>query len=295
MTASHVPVMPGEALHWLALSPGHVIVDCTTGAGGHSRLIAERVQPGGRVVCLDQDPAMLDIARPVLEGLPATLVHAPFSQLPRVLADLGVGRVDGVLADLGICSAQLDDAGRGFSFSQEGPLDMRMNPGELEPAAVLLNRISEYDLANIIFRYGEERHSRRIARRIVEARKKGRIETTGQLADLVRSCVPRGKGSIDPATRTFQALRIAVNEEMRELERLLENLPRVLKPGGRAVLISFHSLEDRPVKMAFRDHDTWDELTRKPVTAGDDELAANPRARSAKLRAAALREKAARP
>lgn len=294
-TPPHVPVMPAEVLHWLAPAPGQVIVDCTTGAGGHSRLIAQRVLPGGRVICLDQDPAMLDVAGKSLEGLPATLVHAPFSQLPRVLADLGAGKVDGALADLGICSAQLDDPGRGFSFGQEGPLDMRMNPGELEPASVLINRISEYDLANLIFRYGEERHSRRIARRVVEARKKSPIETTAQLADLVRGCVPRGKGGIDPATRTFQALRIAVNEEMRELERLLESLPDVLKPGGRAVLISFHSLEDRPVKQAFRDHDTWDELTRKPVTAGDEELSANPRARSAKLRAAALREKAARP
>ncbi len=286
----HVPVLPEEALRWLAPQPGQVVVDCTAGAGGHSRLIAERVAPSGRVICLDQDPAMLDIARPRLEGLPVTLVHSPFSQLPRTLQTLGVGRVDGVLADLGVCSAQLDDPARGFSFTHEGPLDMRMNPGELEPAGVLVNRLGEYDLANLIFRHGEERHSRRIARRIVDARRRSPIETTAQLADIVRSAVPRGKGpSIDPATRTFQALRIAVNEEARELDRLLDNLPRVLKPGGRAVLISFHSLEDRPVKQAFKDADTWDALTKKPVEAGEAEAAANPRARSAKLRAAALK------
>lgn len=290
-TRVHVPVMPDEVLRLLDPKPGQVVVDCTTGNAGHARLLAERLLPEGRLIGLDQDEAMLALARSRLEGLPATLVHSPFSQLPRVLAGLGVARVDGLLADLGICSAQLDEADRGFSFGQEGPLDMRMNPGETEPAGVLVNRLSEWELADLIWRYGEERHSRRIARAIVRERGKGRIETTTQLADIVRRCVPRGKHAIDPATRVFQGLRIAVNDEMRELERLLENLPRVLKPGGRACLISFHSLEDRPVKQAFRDKEIWEELTRKPVTASEDEVRSNPRARSARLRAAVLRDR----
>jgi 16S rRNA (cytosine1402-N4)-methyltransferase len=289
----HVSVLPREVLRWLDPRPGQVIADCTTGVGGHSRLIAERVAPDGRVISLDQDAAMLDLARPRLAGLPVTLVHAPFDQLPRVLREQGIDRLDGVLADLGVCSDQLDAADRGFSFGQEGPLDMRMNRDDTETAAEMIHRLSERDLADVIWRYGEERFSRRIAKRIVEERKKAPIETTTQLADLVRRCVPRGKG-IDPATRTFQGLRIAVNDEMGALERLLESLPAVLKPGGVAVLISFHSLEDRPVKRLFRDHDTWDELTRKPVTAADDETAANPRSRSAKLRAARLKEGTAR-
>jgi 16S rRNA (cytosine1402-N4)-methyltransferase len=289
----HVSVLPREVLRWLDPRPGQVIADCTTGVGGHSRLIAERVAPDGRVISLDQDASMLDLARPRLAGLPVTLVHAPFDQLPRVLREQGIERLDGVLADLGVCSDQLDAAGRGFSFGQEGPLDMRMNREDTETAAEMIHRLSERDLADVIWRYGEERFSRRIAKRVVEERKKARIETTTRLAEIVRRCVPRGKG-IDPATRTFQALRIAVNDEMGALERLLEELPHVLKPGGVAVLISFHSLEDRPVKRLFRDHDTWDELTRKPVTAADDEAAANPRSRSAKLRAARLKEGPAR-
>ncbi len=289
----HVSVLPREVLRWLDPRPGQVIADCTAGVGGHSRLIAERVTPGGRVIGLDQDAAMLELARPRLAGLPVTLVHAPFDQLPRLLREQGIDRLDGVLADLGVCSDQLDAADRGFSFGQEGPLDMRMNRDDTETAAEMIRRLPERDLADVIWRYGEERFSRRIAKRIVEERKKTPIETTTQLAELVRRCVPRGKG-IDPATRTFQALRIAVNDEMGALERLLEALPTVLKPGGVAVLISFHSLEDRPVKRLFRDHDTWDELTRKPVTAASDEAAANPRSRSAKLRAARRKEGPAR-
>ena len=223
-----------------------------------------------------------------LEGLPATLVHASFAELPRVLADLGLEKVDGVLADLGICSDQLDDAARGFSFGRDGPLDMRMNKDEGEPTSDLIRRLDERDLADLIFEYGEERFSRRIAKRIVEARREGPIETTDQLAALVRRCVPRSprKPGIDPATRVFQALRIAVNGELSALERLLEALPKILRPGGRAVLISFHSLEDRRVKQAFADSTLWDRLTRKPVVASSREAHDNPRSRSAKLRAA---------
>jgi 16S rRNA (cytosine1402-N4)-methyltransferase len=286
--AHHVPVLPAEVLHWLDPQPGQVFVDCTVGAGGHTRLLAERVGPAGRVIGLDQDAAMLELARPRLAGLPVTLVHAGFEQLADVLREQGVTAADGVLADLGVCSDQLDDAARGLSFQESGPLDMRMDPSRGETAADLLRRLPERDLADLIYQYGEERFSRRIARRIVEARQREPLTTTEQLAELVRRCVPRAKGrpGLDPATRTFQALRIAVNDELGALERLLAQLPDCVKPGGRAVLISFHSLEDRRVKQAFRDKAVWDVLTKKPVQAGDGEVRANPRVRSAKLRAA---------
>lgn len=286
----HLSVLPAEVLLHLAPTPGQVIVDATVGVGGHSRLIAGRVAPTGRLIGLDQDSSMLDLARPRLANLPVTLRQANFAELPDVLRELNVDRVDGVLADLGICSDQLDEAERGFSFSRSGQLDMRLNPDVGETAAELIARLPERDLADLFWQFGEERHSRRIARRIVEVRHRQPIETTAQLADLVRQCVPRGKAPIDPATRVFQALRIAVNDELGVLDQLLTDLPRVLKPGGRAVLISFHSLEDRRVKQTFRNKEVWEELTRKPLTAGDEEIAANPRARSAKLRAARLRE-----
>jgi 16S rRNA (cytosine1402-N4)-methyltransferase len=203
------------------------------------------------------------------------------------LQELQLGPVDAVLADLGFCSDQLANSARGFSFQHDGPLDMRLDPSRGEPAAALVRRLQEKDLADIIFQFGEERFSRRIAKVIVETRKASPIETTGQLAELVRRCVPRSKGShIDPATRTFQALRIAVNDELGALERLLTALPDCLKPGGTAAIISFHSLEDRMVKRAFRQSELWEIVTRKPLVAGDEESAANPRARSAKLRIA---------
>jgi 16S rRNA (cytosine1402-N4)-methyltransferase len=285
----HLPVLTAEVLGLLRPAAGEVFVDATLGAGGHARLLAQRLAPGGRLIALDRDPAMIDLARPRLEGLPVTLVHANFDRLGEVLDEQGVDQVDGVLADLGVCSDQLDEAGRGLSFSQEGPLDMRLDPTAGEPAAALLRRLSERDLADLIFQYGEERFSRRIARRVVEERKRTPLETTGQLAELVRRCVPRPRGrrpGIDPATRTFQALRIAVNDELGALDRLLAALPGRVKAGGRVALISFHSLEDRRVKQALRDRAVWEGLTRKPVTAGDDEVRHNPRARSAKLRAA---------
>ena len=275
-------------MHWLNPQPGQVVVDCTVGAGGHTRLLAERVGPGGRVIGLDQDPAMLELARPRLAGLPVTLVHAAFDELPDVLRHLGMSVVNGVLADLGVCSDQLDNPARGLTFQSDGPLDMRLDPTRGEPAAALVNRLGERDLADLIYQFGEERFSRRIARRIVEARRESPVETTAQLAAIVRRAVPRSKGrpGLDPATRTFQALRIAVNDELGALDRLLVRLPELIAPGGRAVLISFHSLEDRRVKRAFRESAAWQVLTKKPVTAGPDEERTNPRARSAKLRAA---------
>jgi 16S rRNA (cytosine1402-N4)-methyltransferase len=292
----HVPVLPVEVLDALAVKPGQIIVDATVGVGGHARLIAERLGPTGRLIGLDQDQAMLELARPRLQGLPVSLFQANFDHLEEVLKQLNLQAVDGVLADLGFCSDQMDDPSRGLTFNQSGPLDMRLDPSQGEPASDLINRLGERDLADLIYQYGEERFSRRIARRIVEARKTASIETTEQMADLVRRCIPhkgprtkdRGRRTerIDPATRTFQALRIAVNDELGALERLLAMLPRRVKPAGRAVLISFHSLEDRRVKEAFKDRAIWERLTKKPVQAGEDEVRSNPRARSAKLRAA---------
>ena len=283
----HVSVLPDEVLALLAPQPGRVFVDATVGAGGHTRLLAERLGPTGRLIGLDRDASMLTLAEPRLDGLPVTLVHAGFDELPDVLSRLGVALVDGLLADLGVCSDQLDASERGFSFGQPAPLDMRLDPTSGETAGQLLRRLSERDLADLFWKYGEERFSRRIARRIVETRRLQPLETTEQLAELVRRCVPRPprKGGwkrprrpvIDAATRVFQALRIAVNDELGALDRLLAALPDCIRPGGRAALISFHSLEDRRVKQTFRDRTRWQELTRKPIQAGEEEITRNPR------------------
>jgi 16S rRNA (cytosine1402-N4)-methyltransferase len=285
----HVPVLPDKVLEFLQPQPGQTIVDCTVGGGGHAKLVAERLGPQGRgrLIGLDQDETMLHLARPILAGLPVQLEHGNFDQLRPVLDRLGIEAVDGVLADLGFCSDQLDDSQRGLSFSQAGPLDMRLDRSVGSPASGLLQRLNERDLADLFWTFGEERFSRRIARRIVETRQRSPLTTTEVLADLVRSCVPRSRGhGIDPATRVFQALRIAVNDELGALERLLTAMPFCLRPGGRAVVISFHSLEDRLVKRAFHQQDIWQALVRKPVQADDGEINRNPRARSAKLRAA---------
>ncbi len=292
----HVAVLPAEVLHYLDPQPGQTIVDATVGAGGHTRLLAERVGPAGQVIGLDQDPAMLSAAQRRLQGLPVVLRHRNFEDLPDVLRELDISAVDAVLADLGFCSDQLADPARGLSFRDDGPLDMRLDPSGGEPASALLRRLPERELADLFWRFGEERFSRRVARKVAEVREKTPITTTGQLADLVRSCVPRPRGHrhvLDPATRVFQALRIAVNDELGALERLLKALPDCVKPGGRVAIISFHSLEDRLVKQAFR-HGAglFKELSRKPVQAGEAEVRSNPRSRSAKLRAAVRLEAA---
>jgi 16S rRNA (cytosine1402-N4)-methyltransferase len=281
----HLSVLPDETLALLAPGAGETWVDCTTGGGGHTRLLAERVGPTGRVLALDQDSGMLALARGRLEGLPVEFVHANFDQLSEVLSAKGIERVDGVLADLGFSSDQLADAGRGLSFRDDGPLDMRLDPTTGATAADLVNTMSEAGLADVFWEFGEVRHSRRVAKRIVARRAEKPFATTADLASVVRSCVPRS-GGIDPATRVFQALRIAVNDELGALDRLLAVLPTVVKPGGRAGIISFHSLEDRRVKHAFRAASVWEQLTKKPVEAGAAETSRNPRARSAKLRVA---------
>jgi 16S rRNA (cytosine1402-N4)-methyltransferase len=289
MGTIHQPVLLDEVLAWLAPREGSVLLDGTVGGGGHAAALARRAGATGRVVALDRDPAMLDLAREVVGTLPVTLVRAPYAEMARVLEDLGIDRVQGVLLDLGLSSDQLAWEGRGFSFAADGPLDMRFDPAADGPtAADLVNRLSAEDLANLIFEFGEERFSRRIARRIVEERQKGPIRTTGQLADLVRRSLPgRARhGPIDPSTRVFQALRIAVNDELGQLDAALRAIPEVLAPGGRAAVISFHSLEDRRVKWAFKSDPRLSVLTKKPVTATAREVAVNPRARSAKLRVA---------
>jgi 16S rRNA (cytosine1402-N4)-methyltransferase len=284
----HRPVLLPEVLAHLDPRPGQTWVDATLGVGGHSAAVANRLLPGGRLVALDQDATMIELARPRLAGLPVTFANANFDQLKDVLANLGVGPVDGVLADLGFCSDQVDDPARGFSFQQDGPLDMRLDAAGGATAADLVNTLSEPALADLIFEYGEERHSRKIARKVVERRKTMPFATTADLADVVKHSVPWGPDTrrIHPATRTFQALRIAVNDELGALDRLLAALPGIVRPGGRVGIISFHSLEDRRVKHAFRDRPEWEPITKKPVEATDAEAAANPRARSAKLRVA---------
>jgi len=240
------------------------------------------------VIALDRDPAAIEAARKHLADLPVTAVQANFCDLPEVLAELGVASVDGILLDLGLSSDQLADQQRGFSFSSTGPLDLRFDPTRDKPAWRLLERLSAEHLADLIYHYGEERYSRRIARAIVEQRREKPIETAAELAELVRRCVPRSKRDrIDPATRTFQALRIAVNDELKSLEIALRRLPDCLRPAGRLAVISFHSLEDRRVKEAFRDDPRLTALTRKPTVATEGETAENPRSRSAKLRVAA--------
>ncbi|QEH38676.1 Ribosomal RNA small subunit methyltransferase H [Aquisphaera giovannonii] len=290
----HRPVLLDEVIAHLGPGEGMTLVDGTAGAGGHTAALARRVGATGRVIGLDRDPAMLALARAATAGLPVTLVHSPYSAIREVLDELGIAEVHGIVLDLGLSSDQLAWADRGFSFATDGPLDMRFDSGgdpDRPPgptAAELVATLPEAELARVFFEYGEERFSRRIARRILEVRRAEPIRTTRQLAELVRRSIP-GKfrhGPIDPATRVFQALRIAVNEELDHLDATLKALPDVLAPGGRAAIISFHSLEDRRVKWAFRNDPRLAVLTKKPVTATAQEVSVNPRARSAKLRVA---------
>ncbi|MBN2475628.1 MAG: 16S rRNA (cytosine(1402)-N(4))-methyltransferase RsmH [Pirellulales bacterium] len=281
--------MLDQVVHWLNPHGGMTLVDGTLGGGGHTRALAQRLGPQGLVIALDRDPLAIAAAECELSGLSVTLAHANFCDLPEVLAQLEVPTIDGIVMDLGISSDQLADEERGFSFSSEGPLDLRFDPGRGEPARRLVNRLSVEGLATLIYQYGEERYSRRIARAIVARRRKKPIETAAELAALIRRCVPRSHGGhrIDPATRTFQALRIAVNEELKSLEVALRRVPGCLRPGAPMAIISFHSLEDRRVKEAFRDDPRLRVLTPRPLRPDETETARNPRARSAKLRVAA--------
>jgi 16S rRNA (cytosine1402-N4)-methyltransferase len=283
----HHPVLCEEVVQWLQVAAGQTLVDGTLGGGGHTRLLARIVGDNGLVVALDRDPAAVAAAGRRLAELPVRIVEANFCDLPEVLAQLGVAPVDGVLLDLGMSTDQLADQQRGFSFDAHGALDLRFNPQEGEPAWRLVNRLSSDRLADLIRQYGEEPHSRRIARFIVNARRSSPIRTSAELAELVRRCVPRRRGQrIDPATRTFQALRIAVNDELKSLEVVLRRMPDCVRPGGRVAVISFHSLEDRRVKQAFRDDRRYEVLTKKPVRPQPSEVERNPRSRSSRLRVA---------
>jgi len=306
----HLPVLLEEAVAELAPAAGRVYLDGTVGGGGHAERVLTAGDPSARVIGLDRDPAALTIAGQRLArfGARVELVHATFGEVDRVFADLGMSRVDGFLLDLGLSSIQLDDAERGFSFSRPGPIDMRMDPSGGDPSALdLIRRLDVEELSHILRDFGEERYHQRIAHRLKEDVRAGRLTTTIDLARAVEESIPaaaRRRMRIHPATQTFQALRIAVNRELAELERFLELFPALLAEGGRCAIISFHSLEDRMVKHCFRDlawssslpphlaeaagervHPIVRVLTRKPVVADDDEVSRNPRARSAKLRA----------
>lgn len=284
----HTPVLLDEVLEHLDPTTGCVYADVTLGGGGHAKAILERSAPDGRLIGTDRDPSALEAASAMLSGFGdrVTLRKARIGELADVLASLEIENVDGVLADLGVSSVQLDRAERGFSFAKDGPIDMRMDPTEGETALELIGRSDAEQLANVIYRYGEEHRSRKIARSLRRAYEEGELETTGDLQHAVRRAIGGRRGRIDPATKTFQALRIAVNDELGELEALLEQAPEVLRIGGVVAVISFHSLEDRMVKHAFRDSERLSPLTKRPIIASDRERENNPRARSAKLRAA---------
>ena len=288
-TGGHVPVLPEAVVEYLAPRPGAVIVDATVGLGGHSAQLLPLVGGTGRVIGLDQDPEALRAAAARLGSHPALTLHqANFRALPSVLQALGLEAIDGLLVDLGVSSLQLETPARGFSFQVDGPLDMRMDPRHATTAAHLVRDLSERELADCFFELGEERHARRIARAIVGARRVAPITTTTRLADIIERAVPRRGARLHPATRVFQALRLAVNRELDALEQLLQAAPACVRPGGRIVVIAFHSLEDRPVKRAFRAWavaGAWRLLTKKPVRPSAEEIGANPRARSARLRA----------
>jgi len=288
----HIPVLTPEALQYLRAERGGVYVDCTVGLGGHARALLEA--GATRVIGVDRDLQALAVARETLAPWAerVELVHADYRDLDEVLEKRGIRLVDGTLADLGVSSLQFDTPGRGFSFQRDEPLDMRMDTSTGDTAASLVARSTERELADGIYAYGEERFSRRIARAIVAARREQPIETTGRLAAIVRRALPRrGYMRIDPATRTFQALRIWVNRELEGLDRFLEAAVRRLHAGARLVVITFHSLEDRIVKHTLRALERSGDaavkvLTKKPIGPGDEEVLRNPRARSAKLRAA---------
>jgi len=289
----HVPVLLDEVMQYLNVRPGSTIADATVGLGGHSAEIARRLGAKGRLICFDRDPEAMELAKARLEEVRTEVGDAMPEVIfePRAFSEaagvIEAASLDGLLADFGVSSLQLDEAHRGFSFRSEGPLDMRMDTRSGETAGQVVNQEDENELADLIYEFGEERRSRRIARAIVRARP---IRSTAELASIISAAAPSMKGDkIHPATRTFQALRIRVNDELGEIRSLLESAPSLLKPGGRLVLISFHSLEDRLVKDAFREagrDGIFEVLTKKPVVATEQEQMRNPRSRSAKLRAA---------
>ncbi|TWU31558.1 Ribosomal RNA small subunit methyltransferase H [Novipirellula artificiosorum] len=289
--------MPDEVVEWVMETSPLVIVDGTYGGGGHARRLLERLPSGeGHVIGLDRDPAVSqrvegeEATNPSFDSR-LTVFLASYEQTPKALARLNLEQADALVLDLGLSSDQLADRNRGFSFTQDGPLDLRFDPENGTPANRWLAQHDEKQIADAIYQYGEERFSRRIARAIVaRARERRPVESVNDLVEICRRCVPRSRNhDIHPATRTFQALRIAVNDELGILERTLADAPRWIAAGGRLAVISFHSLEDRIVKTAFRDDDAWDVLTKKPLRPSELEIANNPRSRSAKMRVAQRR------
>lgn len=301
--------MPSEAVEHLNLSRGDTCVDCTLGGAGHAGRILKAIMPGGRFIGLDQDMNALLHAKKILssdnDGI--KLVHSNFGKLPQILDDLGIESVDGILMDLGLSFHQLSESGRGFTFQKDEPLDMRMDTDTDTTAADIVNHFEEHQLADIFFKYGEERMSRRIASRIIQERREKKLETTGQLSDLIISAMPSKlihSQKIHPATRVFQALRIAVNRELEHLENIMESMPDLLNPGARLCVISFHSLEDRIVKQKIKKFERGctcprdfpqcvcgfvprlKSVFRKPLIPGKEEIRKNPMSRSAKLRVA---------
>jgi 16S rRNA (cytosine1402-N4)-methyltransferase len=292
----HDPVMVGEVMGFLDPRPGQVMMDCTAGRGGHALEIARRLSPGGTIIALDVDPENLKYTRKRfddagIDSVTLRTFHANFAEAADVLAELEIAGVNGLLADFGVSTNQLTEASHGLSFSAEAPLDMRLDPRIRKKASDLLNELDEKQIADILYHNAQERFAYKIARKIVQTRATQPILTTEQLARLVRSVIPPSRtnwGQIDPATRTFQALRMAVNSELESLEDLLATVPQMLLPGGAAVFISFHSGEDRLVKQATRQWDQeglCDMLTKKPLEPSDAEMQHNPRSRSAKVRA----------
>jgi 16S rRNA (cytosine1402-N4)-methyltransferase len=290
----HDPVLLREIVDLLAPKAGQTFIDCTLGRAGHASAIAPLLGPEGLLIGLDADPHNLEFAQQRLASAPCRvrLFHANFAELADVMKEADITHVDSILADLGLSTNQLFDNRYGLSFAQNMPLDMRIDPRTRQTAADLVNKMREDDLANVLYKLADERYSRRIARKIVEARTLSPITSTERLAELVRSAIPtRGKGPerIDPATRTFMALRMKVNHELENLDALLSIAPKFLKPGGRIGIVSFHSLEDRAVKLAFRSAEQTGLLkilTKKPISPTDSEISYNPRSRSAKLRIA---------
>ena len=311
MVFHHIPVMMGEVISHLNLKQGGTYVDCTLGGGGHTLEIIKKIQPGGRVIGIDQDPSALEAARERLKGFEpsVTFVHSNFYRLKEMFVELGLDKTDGVLFDLGVSSPQLDAGERGFSYMQDAPLDMRMNPGDAVTAQTIVNEMTEQELTTIIRDYGEEKWARRIARFIVDYRENHPICKTGELVEIIKKAIPAGarREGPHPAKRTFQALRIAVNDELNRFEGALQDAVDILKPGGRVCVISFHSLEDRIAKEVFREmakscvcppglpicrcnkKQLVRVITKKPVLPTSEETEVNPRARSAKLRAAEKR------
>ena len=290
----HVPVLLGAVLDILDPRPAHIVADCTLGLGGHAAAILRRIQPTGHLIGIDFDPANIAIAREKLADIGGTfeLHHGNFAALPTILAQAGVEQVDAILADLGVASPQIDDPARGFSYRQPGPLDMRMDPTRGRPAAAIINQIPQRELESALLELGDETDAPRIAELIVHRRKTRPITTTEELTAIICQArdftLQRAAGAkLHPAARTFQALRILVNRELANLDRLLAVLPKCLRPGGTAAIISFHSGEDRRVKTAFRDGlrgGIYAHISPDPIVADEPEQKLNPRSRSAKLR-----------